>query len=357
MLTWSQNWFCGATSCSEGCSTVLLVLILPALYPITLIENQLARRRLHKEAGSPPSSLPGRRIRDHVDAYIVHPIQRRRIRRHPDRTLPVQDAVFPLEIFEHVMDSCEDRDTLKACSLVCSGWIWRARMRLFAEMDVVASRNKAYDGVQLLRSPFCTIQRHIRGLKIHDNENWRVAEGVLDELLRWKDEMDVQRLHLTLYANLKSQPTTYTSLKPTHLHISCDYQVKNRHISLDYILRFCCAFPQLQSLALAFAGGRGHRGVWSDFQNLWYREELRTSRHLRVVSITLTRNWLHGVNVIWRTLLSSSPPLTSLDLYHRFATEDYPLLLECLRRHGPTLVKLGLFLEYLYRDMAHDRRS
>lgn len=325
-------------------SVFLFILGAPILLPYVLIESQLDGLRARRAVGDPPYFAPGCRMRDYLDKYVVHPIQRRRLRWEPRETF-FHELALPMEVLENIIDHCDDRRTLMACSLVCSSWTPRARNRLFRHNDIVIKRMRAYDLVKLLRSPSYTVAKHIQGLRIEEEEYWEVAESVLSELVRSKGETSVQRIHLSLSSSFNLSPVTLSSLGLTHLHITHQHLLRN--IPLESVLRLACAFPHLESLALTFTHLTNYTGAWSDLSNCPFRQDFLVSSRLRKIYVKLTGKWKRGSNIILRTLLLSqaSLPLESLELLHRFDPEDYPLLLECLQRHGRGLGRLGLLME------------
>jgi len=48
---------------------------------------------------------------------------------------------LPQELIDHIIDYVDDRDSLKACSLVCIQWSARSRKHLFVQVDFISVRN------------------------------------------------------------------------------------------------------------------------------------------------------------------------------------------------------------------------
>jgi len=48
---------------------------------------------------------------------------------------------LPQELIDHIIDYVDDRDSLKACSLVCSQWSARSQKHLFVRADFSSTRN------------------------------------------------------------------------------------------------------------------------------------------------------------------------------------------------------------------------
>ncbi|KAF8877374.1 hypothetical protein BD779DRAFT_114066 [Infundibulicybe gibba] len=72
--------------------------------------------------------------------------------------------LLPSEVMDLVIDQLrEDEATLRVCSLVCQGWLPRARHHLFSILDL-GNPARLASAQHLLQSPLCTIYPHVRGL-------------------------------------------------------------------------------------------------------------------------------------------------------------------------------------------------
>ncbi|KAF8869067.1 hypothetical protein BD779DRAFT_797413 [Infundibulicybe gibba] len=73
-------------------------------------------------------------------------------------------CVFPVELTDLIIDHLnDDKESLQACSLVCSSWLPRTRHHLFSCFKF---RNVPLSPFDLFRSPYCTIRPFVHALTI-----------------------------------------------------------------------------------------------------------------------------------------------------------------------------------------------
>ena len=70
--------------------------------------------------------------------YLQDPIE---IRSASYTTTTIMSGLLPQELIDHIIDHVDDRDGLKACSLVCRQWSARSRKHLFVEIDFTSVEN------------------------------------------------------------------------------------------------------------------------------------------------------------------------------------------------------------------------
>jgi hypothetical protein len=170
-------------------------------------------------------------------------------------------CTFPQDIFEKVIGHSilrKETKTFKACSLVCSSWVWGSRHQLFRDVPVrLASGDRVQSFAELFASPNCTIGPHIRRAEIKMDRSSEVAISEAIQLIA-KQAPACHHLCISPFSWTRfSIPTRNIFLrlsKVEHLEL-----FETQCGSLKELIVIISCFPQLLSVALS--NGTFHKSV------------------------------------------------------------------------------------------------
>jgi hypothetical protein len=162
-------------------------------------------------------------------------------------------CTFPQDVFEKVIGHSilrKETKTFKACSLVCSSWVWGSRRQLFRDVPVrLASAGGVQSFAELFASPNCTIGPHIRRAEIMMDPSSEVAISEAIQLIA---------KHAPACHHLCISPFSWTHFSiPTRNTFLCLRKVEHLELfetqceSLQELIVIIGCFPQLLSVTLS----------------------------------------------------------------------------------------------------------
>jgi hypothetical protein len=170
-------------------------------------------------------------------------------------------CTFPQDVFEKVIGHSilrNERKTFKACSLVCSSWVWGSRRQLFRDVPVLlASGDRVQSFAELFASPNYTIGPHIRRAEIKMDHSSEAAISQAIQLIA-KHALACHHLCISPFSwthfSIPIRNTFLRLSKVEHLEL-----FKTQCGSLKELIAIISCFPQLLSLTLS--DGTFHRSV------------------------------------------------------------------------------------------------
>ncbi|KAJ7037383.1 hypothetical protein C8F04DRAFT_1092256, partial [Mycena alexandri] len=255
------------------------------------------------------------------------------------------DALFlPPEIVELVIDRIDDRDALRACSLVCLQWVPRSRIHLFGSVTV-QNVYSIHTLVELLESPLSTLGRAIRHLSVEltralvSSLGQERAEYAAPYLTRLSNACALESLQF-LHHQSGFSSTSEIFLSPWLCFKSLQVlSIGAVWISPD-VFGFIASFPKLRELEMD--------GAYWKYSASASKPPCMPPRNLRVVRLSrcaadAVLDWLLPENL--------QPTCSSLTL-RSISDSQLITLPRALKRCGAVLEHLSLTLRLAIQDFV-----
>jgi hypothetical protein len=232
---------------------------------------------------------------------------------------------LPPELTDHIIAFLHDRETLKACSLVCKNWLPSSRYSLFGRLVLRSSTLRSF--IKLLNSPVCTIPNHVHTLDI----TWSDT-GFLDTIAPYLDRFTVRSL---IWVGRQWEPIS----RPLDGDVSMWFsRIRELDLALefpspDHYFGLIASFPSLETLFLHFGC------LMFRLDDLQHIHSFVFPPHLRTLKITLS--YFNQPMLSWLVSIAQFPAISIVGLYS-ISVEELRSVQILLQTLGPSIHSLDL---------------
>ncbi|KAI0747114.1 hypothetical protein C8Q80DRAFT_821575 [Daedaleopsis nitida] len=177
---------------------------------------------------------------------------------HESRPIQPGEAHLFLDIYENMMDLCGDGSysaLLAACALVCSEWLRRARINLYAHIKLTCYED-CIILLQTLRGPTAALARDTQELIIKPTSR---GSSYLPYILLAPYLPSLHSLTFGTEVVLKRYPPIYCNVGMQFKQVTRVTLHNSRFRDFAELFRFVWSFPDLEELAIT-------RWTWTDVQ-------------------------------------------------------------------------------------------